>query len=260
MLYMPLMSPNHLPPGEAGIEHDAWGNHTGHEWFRAFQAEGDKPIRYFVEPAVLTINYARALGYERVYMLGLSGGGWTSTLLPALDPRVQLSFPLAGSLPWYLFGAHAACDYEQCREPCKPNTCTAGTCTADGSRCADWYLTQGNFTQLYLLAALEPSRFALQILHENDPVCFHGATRHAAIAGYGQRIRATLDATGAEHGVFASAIANWNQHAWDPHSKQIVASALAEYEATGDPSFDNLPCDILHHNDTSPPCPWPPPS
>ena len=38
----------------------------------------------------------------------------------------------------------------------------------------DWYLTQANFTELYILAALEPERYAVQILHENDPCCFHG--------------------------------------------------------------------------------------
>lgn len=260
-LFMPLMTLNALPRGVPGIEHDAWGNHTGHEWFRQWQAKGDRPMRYFVEPVVLTINYALALGYERVYMMGLSGGGWTTTVLPAIDPRIILSFPAAGSLP-YIFGAHAPCDYEQCREPCSPSTCIAGTCTADGTRCATWYLTQANFTELYLLAALEPGRYSLQILHENDPVCFHGATRHAAIAGYGERIMAELNASaGASgHGAFATAIVDWNEHEWDLHTKQVVTSALAEYEASGRPDFASLPCDILHHNSTTPPCPWPPPS
>jgi hypothetical protein len=35
-------------------------------------------------------------------MIGLSGGGWTTTLYAAIDPRVRLSFPVAGTLPEYL--------------------------------------------------------------------------------------------------------------------------------------------------------------
>jgi hypothetical protein len=36
-------------------------------------------------------------------MLGLSGGGWTTTLAAALDKRIALSVPVAGSLPFDLF-------------------------------------------------------------------------------------------------------------------------------------------------------------
>ena len=35
-------------------------------------------------------------------MLGLSGGGWSTTLASAVDPRIQLSFPTAGSIPFDL--------------------------------------------------------------------------------------------------------------------------------------------------------------
>ena len=33
-------------------------------------------------------------------MIGLSGGGWTTTVAAAIDPRVGLSIPVAGSLPF----------------------------------------------------------------------------------------------------------------------------------------------------------------
>ena len=56
--------------------------------------------RFFVEPVILTINYAKqVLGYKRVVMMGLSGGGWTTTMAAALDPRIELSIPVAGSIP-----------------------------------------------------------------------------------------------------------------------------------------------------------------
>lgn len=35
-------------------------------------------------------------------MMGLSGGGWTTVLYAALDPRIMRSYPVAGSWPIYL--------------------------------------------------------------------------------------------------------------------------------------------------------------
>ena len=49
-------------------------------------------------------------------MMGLSGGGWTTTLAAALDPRIDLSIPIAGSIPCN-FG-HTSIDFEQfCERP-----------------------------------------------------------------------------------------------------------------------------------------------
>ena len=68
-LWMPLYGPNQqhgYPP---------------HHWFfHQWQAQGDKTIRYFVEPTALAVNWALSLGYEEVYVSGLSGGGWATTL------------------------------------------------------------------------------------------------------------------------------------------------------------------------------------
>ena len=50
-----------------------------HNWFTQFEAQGDEAMRYFLEPAVLAVNYAKSvLRYKRIVMVGLSGGGWTS--------------------------------------------------------------------------------------------------------------------------------------------------------------------------------------
>ena len=32
-------------------------------------------------------------------MIGISGGGWTTTVYPAIDTRISESFSVAGSLP-----------------------------------------------------------------------------------------------------------------------------------------------------------------
>jgi hypothetical protein len=60
-------------------------------------------IRFFLEPVFVGINHAQAaLAPQDVNMAGISGGGWTTHLIAALDTRVGLSFPVAGSLPLYL--------------------------------------------------------------------------------------------------------------------------------------------------------------
>jgi hypothetical protein len=52
-----------------------------------------------LEPAVLTVNYAKAHGYTWIGMAGLSGGGWSTTMASAIDKRIDASFPIAGSTP-----------------------------------------------------------------------------------------------------------------------------------------------------------------
>lgn len=45
------------------------------------EEQGVATGKFFVEPVILTINYAKmVLGYKRIVMMGLSGGGWTTTL------------------------------------------------------------------------------------------------------------------------------------------------------------------------------------
>ena len=93
ILSMPLKGINLGP----GTTHDTLN--SNHWWFLQWEKKGDKPLRYFVEPALLTANYAFAQGYTEVYMAGLSGGGWSTTFAAAIDKRIKASFPIAGSVP-----------------------------------------------------------------------------------------------------------------------------------------------------------------
>ncbi|MDP6524082.1 MAG: hypothetical protein QGH15_07655 [Kiritimatiellia bacterium] len=58
----------------------------------------------FLEPVILCINHWAAIskGEPDVTMIGLSGGGWTTHMAAALDMRIRLSVPVAGSYPLYL--------------------------------------------------------------------------------------------------------------------------------------------------------------
>jgi hypothetical protein len=57
------------------------------------------PVRYFLEPVIAAVNLAQARGFRDIFMVGLSGGGWTTTLAAALDTRIIASYPVAGSVP-----------------------------------------------------------------------------------------------------------------------------------------------------------------
>ena len=92
-----------------------------------------------------------------------------------------------------------------------------------------------------------------QVLHEDDPCCFHARGRHVAILGYGARVEAALGGGG---GTFSSAVSDWNVHEWDERSRAIVAAGLREaLQRPHAPRLDALPCDILHHAPDAPPCP-----
>lgn len=59
------------------------------------------PLRYFIEPAIGSITYALSRrSYDKIIMAGISGGGWTTTLVAAIDTRITHSYAIAGSVPF----------------------------------------------------------------------------------------------------------------------------------------------------------------
>lgn len=57
ILSMPLKGIN-LGPGSTDTRLE-----SDHEWFRQWEEKGDAALRYFLEPAYLTANFAEAQGY-----------------------------------------------------------------------------------------------------------------------------------------------------------------------------------------------------
>jgi len=107
-------------------------------------------LSVFMLPIIGAINTLEG-SYTNIYMTGLSGGGWSTTLAAALDTRIKKSYPIAGSLPLYM-----------------PMTGAAGTRDAE-------QLLPGisgiSYLDLYLLGAC-PNRRQKQILHDGDTCCF----------------------------------------------------------------------------------------
>ena len=152
IVHMPLYGPNTGP----------FGHVIGfHNPMRRLETTTLSPIKYFLEPVVRAVNYSKlVLGALDVSMIGLSGGGWTTTLSAAIDPRIRVSIPVAGSLPRYL------------REP-------GGPCTTVGDR-ADFEQNHpplyaiADYLDLYILGSHGPSRGQLQVLNQYDSCCFNG--------------------------------------------------------------------------------------
>jgi pimeloyl-ACP methyl ester carboxylesterase len=121
-----------------------------------FASYGNAAMGYFIEPAIQAMNYWDAnKSFADYNFVGFSGGGWTTVVIAALDPRIQISVQIAGSMPGIQFvGAHAAVDAEQ-----------------------DWapFYTIAGYEDLYLMGSYEVGRKELQILITNDsadPCCF----------------------------------------------------------------------------------------
>lgn len=112
-----------------------------------------RPLETFVRPIAEALNYALAQrDYRRVIMTGLSGGGWSTVLYAALDPRIEASFPVAGSYPFFLRDQQPKSrgDYEQTLP----------------------WLDVG-YLDLYLMAT-DGGREQLQFFNRHDPCCFAG--------------------------------------------------------------------------------------
>lgn len=130
---------------------------TRHDAMRFLLPKQGHSIKYFIEPVIIALNYLeRSYDYSLASMVGISGGGWTTTLAAAADTRISKSFPVAGTYPIYL----------------RSNT-TSSTWGDFEQNDTDLY-TSVNYLDLYILGAHGKSRKQLQILNKYDPCCFSG--------------------------------------------------------------------------------------
>lgn len=151
-LSMPLTGKNNQPI----INHPSFGKIKllSHDHFALLETKNFEPMKLFFEPIARGLNYLDShFDYHSYSMVGISGGGWTTTIYSAIDERISKSFSVAGSYPIYLrsepknFG-----DYEQTRHE---------------------LYSKVNYLELYLLGANQ--QLQVQIFNENDPCCFSGS-------------------------------------------------------------------------------------
>jgi hypothetical protein len=148
---------------------------TAHDTMKFLSPENGHPVKYFIEPVVTVLNYLENnFDYSTVSMVGISGGGWTTTLAAAVDARIETSFPVAGTYPIYLRSNSQRDwgDYEQ------------GT--------PELYKTV-NYLDIYMLGSYGANRKQLQIINKYDPCCFAGTKWET----YKDTVRARAHALGA---------------------------------------------------------------
>ena len=155
---MPLLGMNNQPNVE--LENIGQIKIFKHNQFVLLEKNNFSSMSYFFTPLVTVLNHV-TLNYDFSdnYMVGISGGGWASTIYPALDPRISKSFSVAGSFPLSLRLTTADVgDYEQ-------------------------YFPQfysiANYLELYILNAYGDDKEFTQIFIENDPCCFSGKLYNA---------------------------------------------------------------------------------
>lgn len=144
------------------------------------------PLKFFLEPTLASLNYVEKNfpQYREYSMIGLSGGGWTTTVYAAIDPRIRTSIPVAGSLPLYLCYEGYGHDIEQ--------------------RLDSFYKLAG-YPDLYVLGGYGSMRSQIQVLNRRDDCCFGEKQHNAALAGmsfdkavreYERRVTAALKRAG----------------------------------------------------------------
>src|SRR4029078_5123355 len=99
-------------------------------------------------------RFGRFPAYQTLHMLGLSGGGWTTTDYAAIGPGIRCSFPVAGTIPLALRSGGSVGDREQ-YEP-------------------SFYRIAG-YPDLYILGASGRGRKQVHVLVRRDACCFGDA-------------------------------------------------------------------------------------
>ncbi len=149
---MPLLGMNNQPV----LDFPLFGKvkMINHNFLIMLKSDNFSPVKFFMEPMAVCLNYVlKEYNFTQVYMTGISGGGWTTTLYSAIDTRISKSYPVAGTLPIYMRITRDWGDYEQ-YEP-------------------ELYRI-ANYLELYILASYGDSRKQFQMLNKYDSCCFAG--------------------------------------------------------------------------------------
>lgn len=191
---MPLNGPNSRPnvvvPRFGSIDV------VSHDYLQFLPLKTGSPIRYFIAPVEQVVSLL-APRYRDISMIGLSGGGWTTTLAAAVDQRIARSYSVAGSYPLFLRFNSA-------------------------KNWGDWEQTDAalynvaNYLDLYVLAAHGTGRKSVQIFNRSDPCCFAGDWWQT----YDAPVREAMRKTGS--GVFQIVSVDNNEHSISPDSLEFI--------------------------------------
>lgn len=200
-----------------------------HETLMPYEARGDHTMRFFIEPVALAVAFATgALGYTHVAMIGLSCGGWTTTLAAAVLPALRLSIPIAATVPSWptpIFTSWVRNLPESNRRMYH----RLGVVDVPGTggdyehrREQPYFLAVGGYAQLYVLGTVEAGRLQLQILHEDDDCCYSAHGVHGPIRDYNAHVQS--------HGAgwMQTAVTQGDNHVVNPRDRTLISLMLEE--------------------------------
>ena len=162
---------------------------------------------------------------ERVAMTGLSGGGWQTAVLSALDERITLTVPVAG---------HSGM---------KPRLTTLGD-LGDLEQVPSDFLTVGDYTHLTALFAPRP---ALLIYNQHDNCCF--LPENALPATYDPAVP-VYRLFGQENAFQSYINENPGTHNYEQDNRLRFYRFLNDYFVANDQRVDEeFPCDNELHSE-----------
>jgi hypothetical protein len=130
-----------------------WFGTQSHE--ELFESFGKDFFHFFFDPLLLTTDFLQKYDYKRLHMMGLSGGGWTTTVYSAIDARIDFSYPVAGTVPIpYRGGGYRPIGRYGDIEQLEPI-----------------FFGVSTYEELYLMASVDKRRH-IQILNKIDSCCF----------------------------------------------------------------------------------------
>jgi hypothetical protein len=186
-----------------------YGWNTGpfatHDELKVLESPTQCLLRFYLEPIAISLNYALAQhAFTDITMLGVSGGGWSTDVYSALDPRVTYSVSVSGSVPYDLLNTGPG-DEEQ-------------------SHPALHALV--DYRDLYVMAAGTPGRKHRHILNPLDSCCFSGTLYR----GYDNPVGKVVRELGGDFRVYLDRTIP-RTHAVSSHALTVPVSMLLEEPA-----------------------------
>lgn len=174
-----------------------------HNAFGVLDTTSRMAMDLFIVPVTVAVDHLHATGADPLIMAGLSGGGWTTALSAASDPRISRSLAVAGSTTV---------------DPDQP-------CDGDYEQCQPRLYSQMPMESIYALAATGPGREHVQVLNYYDPCCYANNDGSAWVAQVQQSV--TAIGAGGRY-VFIADRTEPGLHAYPPAALDVLDEWLDE--------------------------------
>jgi hypothetical protein len=128
---------------------------NSHEHFVLLETEKFQPIKFFLEPVIVTLNQIDIdYSFNSYDMIGKNEGGWSTIVISALDHRINNSYAISSSFPLWM----------------SPNEKNFG---GYEHHLPSFYQI-ANYLELYIMSSYGDGRSLTLFYNEFDPCCFTG--------------------------------------------------------------------------------------